>query len=73
MSYRLSFFKPLGGLFILSMFGGGGVGGLNYFTKIGHHTAFSNNQISILQKELEHKVENAQAHDIRGLATKDQN
>jgi len=38
-----------------------------------HNTAFSNNQVSILQKELEHKVENAQARDIRGLATKDQN
>ena len=40
--------------------------------KIGHHTAFSNDHVSILYKELEHKVENAQARDIRGLATKDQ-
>lgn len=41
--------------------------------KMVHHTASSNNQVSILHKELEHKVKNAQARGIRGLATKDQN
>lgn len=51
----------IGGLFISSVFEGGGLfeRGLNEFTKMGHFCVFSNIQkmLSILHKELRHKVE----------------
>ena len=71
MSYRKSFIKLPGGLFVSSPFEGGGLYRDGSLFERGGLFNLEQTMVSVVHKELEYKVEKLKYKEVRGYAAED--